>query len=199
MRSHGGDRSGEGAGGALPNLVVIGAMKCGTNALHHLLDRHPEIAMSEPKELNFFFGPDRIDREAWTRGNWGRGVAWYAQHFDTPAAVRGESSPGYTSPSHPEVALRMSALVAAVRLIYLVRDPVQRAISQYHHHQAEGAETRPLEEALLDPHSQYISRSRYYDRLAPFLAHFDRQAIAIVGQEELAAQPRRTLRALFEF
>ncbi len=174
-------------------------MKCGTSALHQLLGRHPDISMSEPKELNFFFGPARAGAEAWTRGNWHRGVGWYARHFDARAGVRGESSPGYTSPSHPEVAGRMAALLPAARLVYLVRDPVDRAVSQYHHHRAEGTEARPLEEALLDPGSQYLARSRYHDRLAPFLAHFDRRAIAVVCQEELLADQRRTVRVVLEF
>jgi Sulfotransferase family len=185
---------------ALPNLVVIGAMKCGTSALHALLGRHPEVAMSRPKELNFFFGPERADgAAAWAAGNWHRGLAWYARHFDPCAAVRGESSPGYTSPSHPEAAPRMAAVLPAARLVYLVRDPVRRAVSQYLHHRAEGTERRPLEQALLDPASQYLARSRYHERLAPFLACFARPAIALVCQEELLAEQRHTLRALFEF
>ncbi len=187
------------AGGTLPNLVVIGAMKCGTSALHQLLGRHPDIAMSQPKELNFFFGPDQAASGSWTQGNWHRGVGWYARHFDRRAGVRGESSPGYTSPSHPEVARRMAAIVPAARLVYLVRDPVERAISQYHHHRAEGSEARPLEEALLDSDSQYLARTRYHDRLEPFLARFDRRAIAVVCQEELRAEQGRTLRAILEF
>jgi hypothetical protein len=194
-----GPEAGGRTGGALPNLVVIGAMKCGTSALHRFLDRHPDVFMSEPKELNFFFGPGRADGEAWAAGNWHRGAAWYARHFDARSTIRGESSPGYTSPAHPEAARRMAALVPGARLLYLVRDPVERAISQYRHHQAEGSEARPLAEALLDPDSQYLARSRYHDRLVPFLAHFDRQAIAILCQEELLAERRRTLRALFEF
>ncbi len=43
--------------GALPNLIVVGAMKCATTALHRCLDAHPDVAVSEPKELNFFCGP----------------------------------------------------------------------------------------------------------------------------------------------
>jgi Sulfotransferase family len=187
-------------GKGLPELVVIGAMKCGTSALHRLLDRHPDICMSQPKELNFFFGPcHQPGGGSWAAGNWHRGVAWYAGHFDARARIRGESSPGYTSPSHPEAAPRMAALIPTARLLYLVRDPVDRAISQYRHHQAEGSETRPLAEALLDPGSQYLARSRYHDRLVPFLERFDRRAIAIVCQEELLADPCGTLGVVFEF
>jgi hypothetical protein len=197
--SDGGPEAGARTRGALPNLVVIGAMKCGTSALHRLLDRHPDISMSDPKELNFFFGPDQADGGTWATGNWHRGVAWYARHFDDRATVRGESSPGYTSPAHPEAARRMAALVPGARLLYLVRDPVERAISQYRHHRAEGSETRPLREALVDPDSQYLARSRYHERLAPFLADFDRRAIAVLCQEELLAEQRRTLRTVFAF
>lgn len=196
--------AGAGPTGALPNLVIIGAMKCGTTSLHHYLDLHPAIAMSQPKELNFFFGPPTAGvaggagEASWTRGNWHRGPGWYADRFDAAATVRGEASPGYTSPSHPEVAGRMAGLVPAARLIYAVRDPVERAVSQYEHHRREGTETRPLAEALLDPGSQYVARGRYAERLQPFLDNGFGAGVTIVAQEELADDRRSTLRGLFE-
>lgn len=73
---------------ALPNLVVIGAMKCGTSAVHRYLDGHPQIAMCGPKELNFFVGPE--DAQA---GNWYRGLDWYAAHFDASAPVAASLHP----------------------------------------------------------------------------------------------------------
>jgi len=188
-------------GGALPNLVIIGAMKCGTTSLHHYLGLHPDISMARPKELNFFVGPaDRCPEDPvdWAQGNWHRGATWYAAHFDPAAAVRGEASPGYTSPSHPEVAMRMAATIPDARLVYAVRDPVARAISQYQHHRRDGTERRGLQEALLDPGSQYVARGRYFERLEPFLATgaFDRR-ITVVAQEELRDDPRTTLSGLF--
>jgi len=164
--------------------------------------------MSEPKELNFFFGPENGQTPtgnrhthsqfgAWTPGNWHRGPDWYAGHFVAGSPVRGESSPGYTSPSHPGVAQRMAKLIPWARLVYLVRDPVDRALSQYRHHRAEGSETRPLDEALLDRNSQYVARGRYHERLLPFLEHFGRRQIAIVAREEMLTQRRSTLRSLF--
>src|SRR5215217_5064804 len=137
--------------GALPTLMVIGAMKCATTALHDYLDAHPDITMSTPKELNFFNGSSM------------RGLAWYASHFDPRSKLRGESSPGYTSPSFPDTAARMASAIADVRLVYLVRDPIERALSQYRHHLRDQTEARPLEEAVLDTSSQYIPRSRYYE------------------------------------
>ena len=196
----------------LPNLVIIGAMKCGTSALHGYLDRHPEIAMSKPKELNFFFGPGphtgagkrAVDdgtapQDGWSLGNWHRGVAWYAQHFSAEVPVRGESSPGYTSPDHLGVAERMAAVIPRARLIYMVRDPIERAVSQYRHHRRDGTERRLLSEALLDMQSQYVARSLYYRRVEPFLRHFPRNRIAIVAQEELASTRGRALGRLFNF
>ena len=186
----------------VPNLIVIGAMKCGTTAVHRFLAAHPDVVMSEPKELNFFFG-GRV--ASWSTGNWSRGVEWYAAQFaerqtgQRPAVVRGESSPGYTSPAHPQVAERMATVVPAARLVFLVRDPIDRAVSQYHHHRRDGAEQRGMAEALLDPGSQYVSRGRYHERLTPFLRAFPRDQILVIVQEELDAAPRRELARLFSF
>jgi len=177
-------------------------MKCGTTALHRYLDLHPEVAMSEPKELNFFFGPERLDERdepaARSAGNWHRGVGWYAMQF-RPAPVRGEASPGYTSPSFPEAAERMARVVPEARLVYAVRDPIARAVSQYLHHRADGTERRPIEEALLDPASQYLARSLYHERLESYLARFPRERIFICAQEDLSSNRRATLRALYRF
>lgn len=183
----------------LPNVLIIGAMKAGTSALHRALGRHPEVAVSSPKELNFFVGPPTGDTDgAWSsRGNWHRGPAWYAEHFRADVPVRVEASPGYTSPGHPEAAARIAAALPDAHLVCLVRDPIERAVSQYRHHRREGTEPRPLAEALLDPGSQYLSRSRYAERLAPFLAHFPREQLTVVVSERLRTDPRDVLRRLF--
>ncbi|WP_324277923.1 sulfotransferase [Blastococcus brunescens] len=186
--------------GALPNLVLIGAMKCGTTSLHRYLDLHPDVAMSRPKELNFFLGPDRRPEQGTGRhaGNWHRGPEWYAARFDADAPLRGEASPGYTSPDHPDVAGRMAELIPGAHLLYAVRDPIERAVSQYWHHRRDGTETREPAEALRDPASQYVSRGRYFQRLAPFLATGAFHGrITVVAREHLRDRPRATLRGLF--
>jgi Sulfotransferase family len=186
----------------LPTLVVIGAMKCGTTAVHSHLHKHPGIAMAPDKELNFFFGPERPAPEPfdqwWRSGQWHRGPEWYAARFEPSASVRGETSPGYTDPSHPDVAARMQSLLPDVRLVYLVRDPVERAASQWAHHVRDGTESRALEEALLDPDSQYLDRSRYHRRARPFLQAFDAEQLLVVVQERLLADPRGELRRVFD-
>jgi len=185
-------------------------MKCGSRALHGLLDRHPDMAMA-PQEVNFFFGPgdgparrqpvlgvpEDCPVPGWRTGQWPRGPGWYLDQFDPDAAVRGDVSPGYTDPEHPQVAERMAALVPDARLVYLVRDPVSRAVSQWAHHVRDGTEHRPVAEAVLDPDSQYLARSRYHERLLPFLRCFRREQVLLVLQERLLADRPGQLRRVF--
>jgi hypothetical protein len=175
--------------GALPNLIVIGAMKCGTTSLHHYLDLHPEIQMSNPKELKFFV----------EELNWARGVDWYARHFDPAAPVRGESSPHYTTyPRWEGVPARMRSLVPDAKLILVVRDPIERIVSHYMHMRASGDEELGLSAALRE-NPTYVDRSRYWMQLEAFLEHYPGDAIMVIGAEELVARRRETLRRVFEF
>ena len=185
-------RAGRGGfeGGALPNLVVIGGLKCGTTSLHHYLNLHPQVEMSRPKELNFFVA----------ELNWPLGAPWYASHFEAAADVRGETSPHYTDrPRLEGVAARMAATIPDARLIYMVRDPIDRVLSHYLHNVAGGYEERPLEAALADDESAYVDRSRYAYQLEPYMEAFDPSRIEIVGQEELKAERAETMRRLFAF
>jgi hypothetical protein len=177
--------------GALPNLIIIGGLKCGTTSLHHYLSLHPEIAMSRPKELNFFV----------SELNWPLGRDWYAGHFDPGAPVRGESSPHYTNrPSFDGVPKRMRDVLGDdIRLIYVVRDPVDRMLSHYLHNVGGGYDDRTLTDALSDPESSYVARSRYFFQLEPYVEAFGAERIAVVGREELRDDRLATMRRAFEF
>ncbi|MDX6652969.1 MAG: hypothetical protein QOJ38_1750 [Solirubrobacterales bacterium] len=176
-------------GGALPNLIVIGAMKCGTTSLHRYLRLHPEIAMSAPKELNFFVGELQ----------WGLGEEWYRSHFDPRLAIRGESSVHYTNfPRFAGVPERIHSLVPEAKLIYMVRDPIDRMLSHYVHNRAGGYERLEAEEAFAKP-SSYIDRSRYAMQLEQYLEHFPAENVLVATQEELNRDRRGTLRRIFEY
>lgn len=196
---------------ALPNLIVIGAMKCGTSALHYYMSLHPEIQMSSPKELNYFCrearppewvrDPDPID-ERIMRGwehNWERGSEWYSRHFSSAIPVRGEASPNYTSPWEPGVAERMAATVPGAKLIFMVRDPVEMIASQHAHYVAEGTETRTLGSALENARSPYLARARYAACLEPFMAVFGRERLLFIDQAELMDDRQAVMRRVFEF
>jgi hypothetical protein len=176
--------------GALPNLVVVGGLKCGTTSLHHYLNLHPEVEMSRPKELNFFVA----------ELNWPLGPDWYASHFSGRASVRGESSPHYTNrPRFEGVAERMRSVVADARLVYMVRDPIDRMLSHYLHNVGGGYDDRTLADAFADPESAYVTRSRYFFQLEPYLEEFGPERIEIVGREELKRDRPATMRRVFAF
>jgi Sulfotransferase domain len=176
--------------GALPNLVVVGGLKCGTTSLHHYLNLHPEVEMSRPKELNFFVA----------ELNWPLGPEWYASHFSGRASVRGESSPHYTNrPRFEGVAERMRSVVTDARLVYMVRDPIDRMLSHYLHNVGGGYDDRTLADAFADPESAYVTRSRYFFQLEPYLEEFGPERIEIVGREELKRDRPATMRRVFAF
>lgn len=178
------------ANGSLPNLVIIGAQKCGTTALHSYLARHPHIAMSTPKELDFFI----------EGRNWERGGDWYRERFDPEAPVRGESSPNYTAdPYLPGVAERMASMIPDAKLIYMVRDPVERTRANWIHTYSNRVEDRPLHEAVLDPKAEYLARSRYHHQLSKFLEHYPMEQILVIEQDELLKERRPTLRKVWRF
>ncbi|MDQ3572975.1 MAG: sulfotransferase [Actinomycetota bacterium] len=177
--------------GALPNLIVIGGLKCGTTSLHHYLNLHPEVEMSRPKELNFFV----------EELNWDLGADWYRSHFRAHAAVRGETSPHYTNrPRFQGVAKRMrETLGAEARVVYVVRHPLERLLSHYLHSVGGGYEVRELADAVADPACAYVQRGRYAFQLDPYLEAFGEEGILIVSREELGRDREATMRRVFGF
>jgi len=177
--------------GRLPNLVTIGAMKCGTTSLHHYLGLHPDIFMSGTKELNFFI-PDR---------EWGKGVDWYRSNFNGHTRIVGESSPNYTNfPAFQGVAECMYSIIPHARLIYAVRDPVDRILSHYVHFISMGIEDRPLARALeTSPDGPYLCRSKYFMQLEQFLKYFEMDKIFILDAEDLKRFRYASLKKIFRF
>ena len=192
LKPHEQAASGDGAatGGALPNLIVIGAQKCGTSVLHYYLSLHPEVSMSRPKELNFFI----------EERNWPRGVDWYKQQFDPEARVRGEASPNYTAwPQHDGVPERMHGVLPDAKLIYMIRDPLERIAAHWVHNYAKRREKGTLAETLVHPNTSYVNRSKYAMQLERFLAHYPKEQILVFQQSELRHKRMETLRTVFEF
>src|ERR687891_2907647 len=139
----------------LPNLLIIGAQKWGTTSLHAYLDLHPDVHMSAEKELDFFIA----DR------GWRNGPDWYARRFRDDAAVRGEASPNYTAwPVWDGVPERAASLVRGARLVYLVRDPIERLESHYLQRRLQDGERGDVATVIgdvHDPRNLFVARSRY--------------------------------------
>ena len=176
----------------LPNFIVIGAMKSGTTSLFHYLQSHPQVFMSPLKEVDFFAA----------ELNWDRGLDWYRRQFSgaSPDAVAiGEASTSYSKyPEYGGVPDRIAATLPDVRLIYVVRNPVDRIRSHYQHRSLIGAEREPIERAVLeDP--RYVDCSRYAFQIRQYLRVFPQEQLLVVSSEDLRRDRERTIRGIYGF
>lgn len=182
----------------LPDFLGVGTQKGGTTYLYEMLKLHPQVFLAEPKEQHFF------------SLHWQRGADWYCNQFASAKAdhICGEITPYYLF--HPEVPARIHSLISTAKLIVLLRDPVERALSQYFHSRRLGLDHLDLEEAFAVeairlngsaealkkslPHlshqqHSYISRSRYEEQLMRFNQYFAPDQILLLKSEDLFRKP----------
>ena len=162
----------------LPDFIIIGAMKAGTTSLFNWLGVQSEVVMPQVKEPNFF--SDDV--------SWRRGPEYYSSFFqDVPETkLTGEASVAYTDSGRAErVAERLKATIPSIRLIYVVRHPLDRLRSHFAHEVQRGRERRPFEDALISSVAPYIRRSCYFTCLEPFLNSFDREQLCVIRFEDL--------------
>ncbi len=175
----------------LPTFLVIGAMKSGTTSLYRYLQAHPDVYMSEEKELNFFTGGQ----------NWERGVAWYKARFEKAgsATAIGEASTNYTKyPQFPGVPERIAGLLPDVRLIYIIRNPIERVRSAYLHAVIKGNDPRPIEQAIQES-PQYVDTSRYAMQIDRYMEYVPREQLLILMTDDLQAKRDQTMQQVFRF
>ncbi|MFW6075582.1 MAG: sulfotransferase family protein [Chloroflexota bacterium] len=170
-----------------PNLFIIGAAKSGTTSLHHALSSHPAIFMSTPKEPGFFV--PEMDY-------YPKSEDWYLSLFEDAgqAEIIGESSTHYTKlPTFQGVPERIAAYCESPRFLYLMRDPIDRIVSQYWHGIRQFEEKRPLAKAVReDP--EFVAFSDYKMQLEPYFDVFGRDRVLVLTFEELTGSPDDTLR-----
>jgi hypothetical protein len=185
---------------ALPDALIIGAMKSGTSSLHYYLTQHRQVVAPLRKEVHYF------------DLNYARGEAWYRANFGRADAggLNLDSSPYYLL--HPQVPQRAHALLPAARLIVLLRDPVRRAYSHYWHERDKGREPLSFEDAIAaEPerierdharlargeiersaahqYFSYLARGRYAEQIAAWLQVYPRQSLLVLRFEDLAREP----------
>jgi Sulfotransferase domain len=169
----------------LPEFLIVGAQKAATTSLWAYLRAHPEIFMPAMKEPNFFI------RE----GNWSLGLDWYRSLFEAAREheVTGEASPGYSAfPIFDGAPARIATTVPQAKIIYLIREPVERMISSWFQSRCDALEDRPLHESLL-LQRKYVDLSRYATQIERYLECFDRNSILILRAEDLSADPAGTV------
>jgi hypothetical protein len=200
----------------LPTFLILGAMKSGTTALYTLLDAHPEVYMSPVKEPNFFAfagqeldfqapidrRPDGINNASITD------QSEYEALFDDadPEQARGEAS--HTSLYWPDAAANVKRLVPEARLVAILRNPVERAYSEYMHFRRDEeepiehfAEALAAEEERIQKHwalGRYVDRGRYDEQLERYVDRFDREQLRIFLHDDLVERPDNLVRSLFD-
>ncbi len=196
-------------GRRLPDFLGLGVQKGGTTTLHRLLADHPEVYLPEQKEVHYF------------SLHYAQGVAWYASHFAQGASGQrcGDITPYYLF--HPQAPGRIHSLLPAARLILLLRDPVERSLSQLFHSRRLGLEPLQPEAAIAaeperllgaeaalaaadgrhcshQEHS-YVSRSRYERQLPVWQALFRPEQMLLLRSEDLFADPASVWERLQRF
>ena len=204
----------------LPDFLIVGEAKAGTTTLYDLLARHPQVAAAAMKEVHFF------------DLRFSRGVDWYRAQFPMAYRVRGEyrgpgarlltgeASPYYML--HPHAPRRIKALVPDVRMIALVRNPVERAYSHFHHESRAGREPLSFEEAIeREPErlagerermladeayssvsyrrNSYLKRGLYAEQLEGLYKLFSSEQLLVVCSEELFKNPAKTYADVVSF
>lgn len=170
---------------ALPDYIIVGAMKCGTSTLARQLGAQEGLFMTDPKEPNFF-SDDAVHA---------RGIAWYQQLFDSaaPGDLKGEASTHYTKrPTYPQALERLAAVVHAPKIIYMIRDPLARAVSHYIHEWSQGVITTDIDRAL-ETHPEIESYGCYGAQIAPWVARFGVDNVLVLSMEGMKLEPQGLL------
>jgi len=199
---------------ASPDFLVVGTQKGGTTSLFKYLIQHSQVLSSFRKEVKFF------------DSNFFRGYSWYRAHFPLKSklraahAITGEASPYYMY--HPTAPERIKSALPSVKIIAILRNPVERAYSHYQHMVRVGREDLSFEQAIAkeserisgeaekiaaDPtypqyrHIQYsyLERGRYVEQVQKLYGLFPRENILILKSEDLYGQPADVMKTAFGF
>jgi hypothetical protein len=172
----------------LPDFLVIGAQRAGTTWLDNALRSHPRVVMSQHrKEIHFF------DQ------NFANGTAWYSSFFATdvsPTSRVGETTPHYLY--HPDVPGRVAELIPDCQLIAVLRNPIDRAYSQYGHNVKTKGWTFSFEQAI-ESEPSLLERGNYAEQLGRFLRYFDQNRVLVAIFEEVTRDPDSAAVALGRF
>jgi tetratricopeptide (TPR) repeat protein len=190
-----------------PDFIIIGASKCGTSSLYNYLSYHPQILFSHKKELDFFWK------------NFDRGINWYLAHFPTLSDrddfLTGEATPNYLR--FPIVAERIKEYCSQVKLIVLLRNPVERAISWHYHKIAHGLTSGSLTDAIAQEMKELESWSEtdffntgyrnpdnllsslYCYQFKVWLELFSQEQFLILKSEDLYNHPASVMEQVYGF
>lgn len=201
---------------ALPDFIIIGAMKSGTSSLFSYISQHPQLFPSSKKEVHFFDSglSPKVD-------NFVKGQAWYRTYFPLRKSMNTDSKTFEASPLYifnPLAPKRIFDLIPKVKIIVILRNPTERAISHYFHEKRKDREPLSILEALqqeekrLEPvikekdykskafiHQSYKARGLYKKQLERYLNYFPWKQILVLSSDDVFNETDRTLRRVFDF
>lgn len=206
-----------------PDFLLLGFMKCGTTALHKFVTEHPRVLPGITKEPFFFQVRLEKFEQANSSGQWenfDRDIEFYKSHFP-PRPESGCFQAGEASATNVYLGVEhvLARYFPDVKLIVILRDPVERAVSHYHHRVRSGFEPRSFSEAIesqlheLDNLSEagilqkirnirandYVAQGLYYYFLNQWMQVFPREQFLVLENDELNGRPTETMDKVFEF
>ena len=180
------------------DFLILGAEKSGTTWLADMLRQHPDIFIPEQKEL-FYFNKQFFESPELDNYNYSLPLSWYLAHFD-PAQlgqVRGEASPAYLW--DPQAAAAIHDFGPNLKLIAVLRNPVDRAYSQYRYYLQRGTLAEQSFRAALKARPDMISRGRYAEQLERYLTQFSTEQIYVALFDDLRSDNRAFLNGVQSF
>jgi tetratricopeptide (TPR) repeat protein len=186
-----------------PDFIIIGAGKCGTTSLYSYLGKHPQILLANSKELDFF------------SKHFERGIDWYLSQFptitDRQDFLTGEASPSYFFMQ--DVERKLFEVFPKVKLIVLLRNPVERTISDYYQNKKMGCSKQTLEEIVLAQIDRFekiaetdltyaagpVLQSLYVYKLKRWMELFPKNNFLILQSEVFFNNPQTTMKQVFDF
>lgn len=193
-----------------PNFLIVGAARAGTTSLHEFLDDHPDIFMSLRKEPTFFTFYPEDPRFKNSRHRYKATIEEYLQHFEGhDEKILGESSTAYLY-FYDRTINTIQSLVPdhrKVKILMILRDPAERAYSQYMNNRRDLLEQLSFEDAIRDEEYRkienwhfdffYADKGFYYSQVKAYLDHFDDVKVCLY--EDLEKDPQKLLNDIFEF
>lgn len=201
---------------ALPDFLIIGAMKSGTSSLFHYLAQHPQLIPARKKEVHYF-DCDGVSRKQ--KGQ--RDLNWYRSHFPLRRMMGADTRTYEATPMyicHPSAAKNIHAVSADIKLILMLRSPTERAIAHYFHTKKNRPDPISLHAAMVEEVSQlslgrgpiskssdipdygsYVARGLYNIQIKNYLSCFDKDQLLIINSEEFFNNPGTILSGVFQF
>lgn len=179
------------------DFIGIGAQKCATTWIAQCLAEHPEICLAQPKEVNFFNkrGTFYLRDKEW---NYPKGISWYESHFShcSKNKIKGEFSPNYLYDEKAPFLIKKHFL--EVKIIVSLRNPIQRAFSQYHHAK-ERKKIKSSFEKTIQQEPEFIERGLYYKQLKRYFDLFPKKNILVSIYEEIEKDPTKFIQNIYQF